>query len=309
MSYHTKLVADAVFSIQRPLLDAWSAAHGLVVTCSAVGNVHLGFHQLVQIIHSEPHWVQDDEVLSWITSSGGLLHMARAGALLHPPGVVGMVLRVPLDNKETERELLVAAGRRFLPYKEFLRQDWVSGRRPGSDSLALNTAEPPSEGEPCLMGLMWRVAATATLRTYVAIKIAELAFGSDDHHSALRPLRDSGEIYSIISRYLFETDVFVLAGAGTYSPSKYHRAAKTLINFDYLDSTLGHAKKTFASRLIMTDSHVRLHRLGSYIMIDPDVTEEYLVELANEVTADEIRSILSGQQWPLIRRIDEHGIR
>ncbi len=307
-SYHTKLVASTGFAIERPLLDAWSASQDLIVTRTAIGNVNIGFHELVQIFHANPHWISDAEVLDYMTTLPSLRTLADLNVVLHPPGVLGMVLHSPIESGMTRAELEEASEREYMPYRDFLRHDGGLDDHRASP-LPLAHPDDLAEGVPCLMGLMWRTRATESLDRYVAARVAEIAFGSDDHHSVLRPLRDSGEVYSTISRYLFDIDVFIVGVIGTYSPSKYFRVLKVLHNLDNIGAVLDHAKATFSSRLRMSDSHIPLHRIGTYLTLDPDTNDDAILGLANQVSSDQILEIVMGRSFPLLKKVDGHGIQ
>lgn len=307
--YTAKLIAEAVFTQSATLLDAWAFEQDLVVTRSALGSVQLGFFEVVQVVGAQERKMPDGRVLALLHDDAGLRRAAAAGLRVQPRGLESLIVDAG-DTAAGIADLLQAAQREYLPFERALQSCPWRGQADDMPPAALAAPASVREGEAAVMGFLWRVQATMSLRTLVTLRLAELVLGSDEHESLLRPLRDRGDVYATFARYLYDVGVFVLAAAGSYTEEKAHRVAALLeaASDSYFDKGLDRARDLYAARLRMAETATNFHYLASYLLVRPDTTVEELIDLSADITATEVMSVLGGAHHTILQKVAGHGL-
>lgn len=299
--YAAKLVLDQAIAERRHDLDRWSFTRGIYVSHSVFGSLQSGFSEFVSLT---THRDNPDPCLV----AQALAQANQTVRATQPP--IGTPAPRPRPRGFSR---LLVADQDFdecqLPHGAYepLRTWRDVERRAVNDPPRLETTEAVADGRLCILGRAWPLHS-ADLRSYLSVRLLEHMLGSTEESAALRPLRDNGDAYAAVGRFVYDLGVLVVAVLGSFATPLATHTQLLLDSVRPTTEQLDAAKRDFWFQFSLGQSASGLHALAPFALLDPSVSAADLRQLVDEIRLDEVAAILTSN-WVTVRRVlDEHGL-
>lgn len=297
--YAEKLILDDVIAKHRHNLDCWSFSRGLYVSHSVFGSLHSGFSEFVSVTarREDPALFVPalDQANQTIVAAQQLTGTYTSA--LRPRGFS----RLLVANQNFDKHKLPIGSYEPL-------QNWGQMiRRTVTDPPVITTTEPVTEGQLSILGRLWPLHAE-NLREYVSVRLLEHILGSTEDSAALRPLRDSGETYAAVGRYIYDLGVLVVAVLAAFIAPLEVGVQRLLDSVRPTTQQLQAAKRDFWFQFSLSQSTSNLHAFAPFALLDPSVSMAGLRSLVDAIRLDDVTDILVSSWAPVRKAVDEHGL-
>jgi len=296
--YAAKLVLDQAIIERRRELDEWSFARGIYLSHSVFGSLRSGFSEFVSLTTRR----QDPAVVVGALEQAN--HTARMVLLTdgharkpHPRGFNKLLLA------DQDFGVYHPPSGAYEPLRTWKQ---VAGSAV-PETPELTTTEVVDDGQLSILGRIWPLQA-ADLRGYLAVRLLEHILGSSEPGAALRPLRDSGDTYAAVGRYVYDLGVLVVGVLAAFTEPLEERTQKLLDSVRPTTEQLEAARRDFWFQFQLGESASSLHALAPFALLDPAVTVARLGRLVSEIRLDEVTGILASAGDPMRKAVDEHGL-
>lgn len=296
--YGAKLSRDRLLGRVRKDLDAWGFRSRVVATQGAYGGIDVGFCEILTLVCDDGFEAGLEDVLcitDWSVPSRG---QREEG--LRPQGVTGLLLP---DDVVFNAEQSLSAEQ----FKEL--GTWMDLRiRPGADNNSvtrLAAVDGVLAGELAMVGAAWRLPLT-DLRTYVVIRLLEATMGSDHHYAVLRPVREAGRAYALVTRYFYEIGVFAVFAICRFADETEKLIMDLLGRWSATSAALGCARRRLCFLLNLSPLRA-FNGMAPYALLDPSVTAQGVRQLMDDIEVDEVNHLMD-RPWQCLRKRVPHEL-
>jgi len=291
----TKVALDHSIMQRRTDLDRWAFPRGLYVSHSVFGSITAGFHEFVTVAAREADESSTEEALNQARQTTRLALELDARRAL-PRGLSGLLMayqdlgRITAPDSDyqplTSWDCLADAGLVFPA------------------QLALVLDEEVAQGELSLVGRAWRLPAL-DVHHYCVVQLLEQLLGSDEPFAAVRPLRESGDIYATVNRYLYDIGVLVIAVITSYDPQIGPQVEALLTDFEPGEDDVDAARAAIRFRWRFGQAGAPPHAMAPYALLDHSVTLDEMERVLDGIGIDDLMAVHLQPSAPLRRRLSD----